>query len=42
MANAVEEAIQETRGSWGDVDPDALVAAIYRAREEGSEPEVLA
>lgn len=40
--NAVEEAIRETAGSWADVDPDALVAAIYRAREEGSEPEVLA
>jgi hypothetical protein len=36
--NAVEEAIRETAGSWSDVDPDALVAAIYRAREEGSRP----
>ncbi len=36
--NAVEEAIRETAGSWADVDPDALVAAIYCAREEGSRP----
>lgn len=34
--NAVDEALQETAGSWGDIDPDVLVAAIYCAREEGT------
>ncbi len=35
--NAVDEALREAAGSWSDIDPDALVAAIYRAREEGSQ-----
>lgn len=34
----VEEALAETAGSWADGDPDELIAAIYRAREEGSRP----
>ncbi len=25
-------------GSWSDLDPDALIADVYRAREEGSRP----
>lgn len=37
----VEEArrvLAETAGSWSDLDADALIAEIYRAREEGSRP----
>ncbi len=34
----VEKALAETAGSWADIDPDALIAALYRAREEGSRP----
>ncbi len=36
--NAVDEALRETAGSWADIDPDTLVAAIHRAREEGARP----
>jgi len=36
----VEEALAETAGSWADVDADALIADIYRAREEGSRPPI--
>jgi len=36
--NAVDEALRETAGSWADIDPDALIAAICRAREEGVRP----
>jgi len=25
-------------GSWSDLDPDALIAQVYRAREAGSRP----
>jgi len=25
-------------GSWSDLDPDALIADVYRAREAGSRP----
>ena len=32
----VREAVAKTAGSWSDIDPDALIAAIYKAREEGS------
>ncbi|MCC7352109.1 MAG: helix-turn-helix domain-containing protein [Anaerolineae bacterium] len=34
----VREAITETAGSWADLDTDALIANLYRAREEGSRP----
>ena len=34
----VIEALAKTAGSWSDIDADALVASIYRAREEGSRP----
>jgi len=37
-SKAVDEALRETAGSWSDIDPDAVVAAIYRAREEGTRP----
>jgi hypothetical protein len=37
-AKKVEEAIAVTAGSWSDIDADAVVAALYRAREEGSRP----
>ena len=36
--NAVDEALEETAGSWADIDPDAVVATIYHAREEGTRP----
>lgn len=36
--NAVDEALRETVGSWADINPDVLVAAIHRAREEGTRP----
>ncbi|MDO8690231.1 MAG: hypothetical protein Q7R39_09535 [Dehalococcoidia bacterium] len=32
------EAIAVTAGSWADLDADALITALYRAREEGSRP----
>ena len=32
------EHIRETFGSWNDVDADAMISNIYRAREEGSRP----
>ena len=30
--------IKATFGSWSDLDPDKLIADIYRWREEGSRP----
>lgn len=36
--NPVAEAIRETAGSWADVDVDAVIAAIYRARLEETRP----
>ena len=32
------KALAETAGSWADIDTEALIADIYRAREEGSRP----
>ena len=32
------EAIKATVGSWKDIDTDALIADLYRARQEGSRP----
>ncbi len=32
----VREAISQLAGSWTDVNPDAFLAALYRARTEGS------
>ena len=34
----VRKALHETAGSWADIDADALIADIYRWREEGSRP----
>jgi hypothetical protein len=34
----VSSALRKTAGSWGDLDADETVAALYRAREEGSRP----
>jgi hypothetical protein len=34
----VRSAIRKAVGSWADIDADALVADLYRAREEGSRP----
>lgn len=36
--DAVREAVSHTAGSWSDIDSDDLIAALYRAREEGSRP----
>ena len=35
---AVANALDETIGSWADVDVDGVIARIYRWREEGSRP----
>lgn len=35
----VKEAVEKTAGSWADLDAEALIADLYRAREEGSRPE---
>jgi hypothetical protein len=35
---AVRAAVAETAGSWADLDADALIEAVYRARAEGSRP----
>ncbi len=34
----VRAALETFGGSWSDVDADAMIADIYRAREEGSRP----
>ena len=31
-------ALDRTAGSWADIDADALIMKLYRAREEGSRP----
>jgi hypothetical protein len=36
--NAVLAALDETVGSWSDIDTDVLITDIYRWREEGSRP----
>lgn len=35
---AVRKALDETVGSWADLDADQLIADIYRWRAEGSRP----
>jgi excisionase family DNA binding protein len=35
----VRETIEKTAGSWADLDAEALIAELYRGREEGSRPE---
>jgi hypothetical protein len=32
-------ALDETTGSWADLDTDAVIAGIYRGRAEGSRPD---
>jgi hypothetical protein len=34
----VRAAVKATAGSWADIDTDALIQDLYRAREEGSRP----
>lgn len=34
----VRKAVAATAGTWADLDTDALIAELYRAREEGSRP----
>ena len=34
----VMAAVDLAAGSWADIDADALIAELYRAREEGSRP----
>lgn len=35
---AVRAMLRETAGSWADLDIDAMIDDLYRAREEGSRP----
>ncbi len=35
----VREALNRTAGSWADIDADAMISDLYRAREEGSRPD---
>ncbi|HET8625876.1 MAG TPA: hypothetical protein VFL91_00550, partial [Thermomicrobiales bacterium] len=37
-AEAVRAALDATVGGWADLDADALIAGLYRARAEGSRP----
>lgn len=37
-AEKFRKALDETAGSWSDLDADQLIADIYRWREEGSRP----
>lgn len=34
----VKAAILKTAGSWADIDTDAFMNQLYRAREDGSRP----
>ncbi len=34
----VKKALAKTAGTWADIDAEALIANLYRAREEGSRP----
>jgi len=34
----VRAAVRATAGSWADLDTDAMIADLHRAREEGSRP----
>ena len=36
----VREAIAATTGSWADLDIEAVVEEVYRAREEGTRPNI--
>jgi hypothetical protein len=37
-AAQVKTALDRTAGRWADLDADAMIAALYRARDEGSRP----
>jgi hypothetical protein len=37
-AERVRQILDETLGSWSDVDADAMIADIYEARRAGSRP----
>ena len=37
-ADKVKAAILKSAGSWREIDTDALITMLYRAREEGSRP----
>lgn len=39
-AQGVLDALEQTAGTWPDSAADAIIAAIYRARDEGSRPTV--
>lgn len=34
----IEAAVDATRGSWSDLDTEAIIDDIYRARDEGTRP----
>lgn len=34
----VRAAVRATAGSWADLDTDALIEQLYRARDKGSRP----
>lgn len=36
---AALKGVRSAAGSWNDVDPEMLKAFIYRAREEGTQPQ---
>lgn len=38
-AEKVKAALTQTAGTWADIDADALIAALYRARAAGSRPD---
>lgn len=37
-AEAIAGAIDATRGSWSDLDTDAIIDDLYKARDEGTRP----
>ncbi len=37
-AEAIAAAVDATRGSWKDLDADAIIDELYRARDEGTRP----
>lgn len=38
-AEKVKTALAKTAGSWADIDIDAFIEALYKARESGSRPD---
>lgn len=37
-AEDISEAVDATKGSWSDLDTDAIIDDIYKARGEGTRP----